>query len=708
MSTTLVPTEAVCRGLGFQTEWRPGTPVPISDAAQAQANQFTGVKSNVDSQGFWAGIFQDLLATIGGALLEIMARVTDLAGHLLNGVIFYTVVNVKNNYGNLAPLLSTWKVIRDLANMSFIFILVYAGIMTILGKGSGNQKLITNVIVAAVLMNFSLFFTRVIIDISNLFALTFYDAIAPGAAAAGFLGPGLSTAFAKYLGIGTLYQLSKSSLVSWDGILAIGVMGSALLLVAAFSFAAVAILFIIRYVALILVMIFSPIMFLGYILPGKNQLSEYRQQWWDTLTGQAFFAPIYFLITWVALRVMDGVSIAMGLNSDVNAALSGIAIGNQRDQGALTMFINFAIVIVLMIAALVTAKSSASKGAKGMGEITKWATGKAGGAVFGGVGVLGRGTLGRAGQALGESEWLKEKAAKGGVLASFAARQGLNTGRKIGSATFDARNAPGLSGQLKTAGAGNAGGKGGFADYRKKKAEEEEKFAKSLAPSERAIAEAEAAVKNAESAEDKAAAQKRLSDLKGFGEKDVAKAQKDLDKEKESKIGENEAVVAEKELKAKMEEVEKEREKLEDKLIKAKKADNMEEYRRLAGELTALKDTERELESSQKKVARNAKEARSAIEKEFAERKSKIEKVDGAADLRKKAFANSLEYGMWAQIRGYNYAAAAKIRGGKKTAKDLIDEALKETGEKKEEEKKEESGGEKKEGDGGGEEKKTT
>ena len=68
--------------------------------------------------------------------------------------------------------------LSDLANICFIFLLVYAGIRLILGVGKFNAKsMIVNVILMAVLINFSLFFTKIIIDAGNITARIFYNAI---------------------------------------------------------------------------------------------------------------------------------------------------------------------------------------------------------------------------------------------------------------------------------------------------------------------------------------------------------------------------------------------------------------------------------------------------------------------------------------------------------------------------------------------------
>jgi hypothetical protein len=630
-------------------------------------------------------------AFVVGMILKFVALLTGISAILLNGVVYYTVVKVSDNYANLAPLNEVWRVIRDVANMAFIFVLLYAAIQTIIGSGRNIKGLIVNIVVVGVLMNFSLFFTKVIIDISNVLALTFYDAITPGSLnAAGTLSldgvldqAGLATAFTKHLSLQSLYKIAGA--LDTGGIITVGIMGSIMLLIAAFVFFAIAIMFVIRYVILILVLILSPIAFVAYVLPDVDQLKKYKNQWWDALINQAFFAPIYFMMTWISLKILGGVMTAFGGTGTVSAdALRGLSMGETGPDvtaGAFLMFINFTIVIVLLIASLTTAKDMANKAGGGINKLTGWAMGAAGGATIGMAGRLGRNTVGRAGMMIGESEKLKAAAAQGGAKGFFA-RQTLTAGRKTGGASFDLR-ASGIGSQLD---AGKAAGKGGFVDYRKKKAEDEEKFSKSLGASEDSIARAERAVKSASTDEERRIAQTKLYGLKGFGDKEVKEQKAQLDEEKKAAINDSADVVVEQGILEEIKET-------EENLIAAKESDNMEEYEKMAAKLVGLNE-------DKKRISKTAQKTRERIEEEYEDKKKEVKKVEGAADSRKKKFAESTQNSRWAKFRGYNNEAAAKIRKGKKTAKDLIDEALKDTGEKKDEEP------EKKGGDEG--EKKTT
>ncbi|MBI2065742.1 MAG: hypothetical protein HYT68_01595 [Candidatus Zambryskibacteria bacterium] len=410
----------------------------------------TPEQEEVDSAGpgFWGGLGEALLFIPGAisiGILKIASLLTYLAGALLNLVVQYSVVDMKVNIEKAGVINLAWRTIRDVANMTFIFILLYAAIQTILGIGSDVKKLIVNVIVVAILINFSLFFTKVIIDASNVLAITFYDAIAPGALtgnAEGLFGKtGIADSLMQPLKITSIWNPSE---LRGSKLLTIGVMGTIVTLIAAFVFFAVAIMFIIRFVVLIFVLILSPLAFMGFIMP---QLAKYKNRWWEALSGQAFFAPIYFMLTWIVIIVSRGLLTSGGSMAD---ALTGTIGASGRAQAPspenLAILMNFVIMIVLLIASLIIAKEWANKAGPGVTGLTKWAMGAAGGAAFGGLGWTGRTTFGRAGATAAESTRLQEAANKQRTSAwdrtkGAAARLALYASKKARSGSFDARSA---------------------------------------------------------------------------------------------------------------------------------------------------------------------------------------------------------------------------------------------------------------------------
>ena len=466
---------------------------PLTPGSVQAINAGNSGAINSDNEGCdWFDVGCQIMSVVIPFVVEIIlkfvALLTGVAAILLNGVVYFTVVKVSENYAALDPIKEAWKVLRDISNMAFIFVLLYAAIKTILGQGGETQRLIKNIIVVAVLINFSMFFTRIVIDMGNVLALVFYDAIAPGSLSdAGTVGineilsqAGLATAFMNALNLQSLYNVGSSSLTI-PGIITVGIMGSVMLLIAAFSFFAVALMFIIRYVILILVLILSPIAFIAHALPkgqAGSVVSKYANQWQGALIGQTFFAPIYFMLTWIAIRVLSGVMKAFGGTGSVSAeAFNQIAMGNGGavvQGGAFLMFMNFAIVITLIIASLIVAKQFADSAGGGVGKLTSWATGVAGGATVGLAGRFGRSNVGAGASRLAQNENFQRWAGR-----SVVGQQLLKATNKTAKSSFDLRATRVGDATLGQVGAGQAE-KGGYEAALQKRIEKKDKFAQTL------------------------------------------------------------------------------------------------------------------------------------------------------------------------------------------------------------------------------------
>ncbi|MBX4195796.1 hypothetical protein KW796_02485 [Candidatus Parcubacteria bacterium] len=421
--------------------------VPLVTLAQgAPVGDFTHNTSGAQiaspvSGNIFGGLFDIMGMVISPLvllLLQLTGFLTMLSGVILNGVIHYTITLMAENFHNIPAIDVAWGVIRDVANMGFIFVLLFASLQMIMGEGKGvAQRLIVNIIIAAILINFSLFFTKFVIDIANLLALTFYHAIAPDAGA-DLLKSGLSNAIVEPMGITTLWKIS-GGLGNLSNFAVMGILGSIVMLITAFVFFAIAIMLVIRYVVLIFVLILSPIYFVSNVLPG---LKTYASRWREALLGQAFFAPVYFLLTWVVVVVINGLSdvykvkdFSGALGGSVQTANGVQSIAYTPDMAA--TIINFAVIIAFLIISLIIAKSVAGKSGAAFNDLTKSASNF----VFGGVvgGAL-RNTLGRGGSAAANNPNLVAAAKNKPGFTGAASRLALFASKKAASGSFDARN----------------------------------------------------------------------------------------------------------------------------------------------------------------------------------------------------------------------------------------------------------------------------
>lgn len=424
---------------------------------------------------------------ISGALAETIYYVlfvpatwiTGLSGSLMDKTLDITVVNFKDNIDKMTGINISWTLIRNLINLSFIFILLYEGFMSIFGKGETN-KVIVGIVTTAILINFSLFITRLIIDVSNTATLFFYNSIVTG-------DNSLSKMFESVVNISTfLTDQNGKSLVSLltngNKMLVNMIMGIILMLILAFVFFAISMMFIMRYVSFIILLAISPIG-VTYVIP---QIESYGKKYWTTLKNQAIWPPIYFLLTWIILTLVS----SNGFILDPTEANTFTNLIDNPTGGGVSLLINYIVVISLIIFSLTYSKTIASRDdgyfSKGLGKLTAFA----GGAVAGASGWALRTSVGRIGNSVANSDYLKEKAAKG----SFTAKQLLKTGGSASVSQFDFRNTA-VSQKISEGtgvGLGKAGdflglskrGEGGYIGVKERKIKEGNRFVEGTKKSE--------------------------------------------------------------------------------------------------------------------------------------------------------------------------------------------------------------------------------
>lgn len=469
-----------------------------------------------------------LFARIAWLIMTIMSWLLWLAGVLLNYVIKETVLTMKEGVDKMTGINIGWKVIRDVMNIGFIFLLVYEGILMIIGQSGKDKikKFIFSIVLAALLINFSLFFTKVLIDASNVVTIGLYNSMIDSSSKATVPGSdgtsdvtqrpveGLSAPFMNALSLQKLYGGNSFDNISkavggGTNMLIFFLMGAILFLILAFVFFAIAIMFIIRYITLIILLMTSPIAYMGSAIPG---MSTYSKQWWESLKGQLLFAPIYMLITMIVLKLIgsegfiktegaDWSGLVMGTTTTAVASAGSAASSNST----MSLILNFTVIVGLAIASLVVAKTSATKGSGYIKDATGKLTAFAGGAVMGGAAMLGRNSAGRLGNRFANSEKLKDfgfttdengkMVAKSGLV-GFAARSALKTSAKASKGTFDARNTSTV-GTITGSSAlglnlGKVNAKNNFKDNLEAKAKKDEDFAKMLKPSDAVVAKAKA------------------------------------------------------------------------------------------------------------------------------------------------------------------------------------------------------------------------
>ena len=180
-----------------------------------------------------------ILANMAYSILKLMSLLLYLAGAGLDYVLTHTVLDMSTNIPKMTGINIGWKLLRDLMNIAFIFLLVWEGIKMIIGQGSqdGVRKFITSIVIASILVNFSLFFTKILIDASNVVTVGFYNSIINPDQKINVSGSnsedirGLSVPFMQALGVSKVYSRETFKEVSGgkdENMLIIGIAGSIL------------------------------------------------------------------------------------------------------------------------------------------------------------------------------------------------------------------------------------------------------------------------------------------------------------------------------------------------------------------------------------------------------------------------------------------------------------------------------------------------
>ncbi|MHB8651921.1 MAG: coiled-coil domain-containing protein [Minisyncoccota bacterium] len=399
-------------------------------------------------------------------------------------------------------VLITWRIILNLTDILFIFLLLYIAVRTILGLGDWKNEA-ANVIVIALLVNFSLFFTQIVIDASNITALAFYNRISTQGATLpftnntpllnpdiiGFKARSISGYFVdsvqpqKLSGIINAHDWAKGYKVNpGSGEEPAGVGGLFFVFLAtavvagflAYALFEASFLMLGRVISFWFLMIFSPLAFIGYALPAAKKITG---PWIERVTNQALIAPVFLMFLYIIAFMVKSKAFSMtagGTNENITSLLLIMALKTSVLVG------------VLLLAVKVTKSLSDEFGNQVRGALVKTAQTK-GALALGATGFLGRNTVGRSMNAYLQKKdstgTTREQRMQNAAANSRFARLGLNLSRKTASGSYDARNIRGANKVFEKMGVKDTwkGAEGeGFRGAQEKNAEKQEKVLKSL------------------------------------------------------------------------------------------------------------------------------------------------------------------------------------------------------------------------------------
>lgn len=411
------------------------------------------------SSGWFGEAINRVVVWIVLGILSLFGWLVGITGVLLNFAISYLVIGMggmilESGFG--VAIADLWKLIRDLVNLAFIFALLYLGIETIIqGSTSKVKSALASIIISMLLVNFSLYFAKAVIDVGNFTAYTIYEQAATQPNSPGYVTEesiGLSGVFVHRVGASSLLTsgansiqqkiLDQSVQQGAIGFLIVYAIGASIFLfILAIAFAYGAYILIVRFTTLILVMIFAPVAFLPTTIPA---LAKLQKRWVDTLVTQSFVAPVYLFGLYLTLLVL------MRAPWQTEAGLAALFTGGADFTAGFQALLFYVIAIIMLMATTAAAKSLSASGAD-ISKVLVKAAGKGIAGTASTAGFFGRNVGGRFARQFAESEKWKDRASAGG-LKGFAARRVLNTSNAAYKGSWDLRGVKAVGAAAKATG----------------------------------------------------------------------------------------------------------------------------------------------------------------------------------------------------------------------------------------------------------------
>lgn len=254
--------------------------------------------------------------------LWIFNLIVDIFSKLVNELLVWSLrtfilLTGYNDFLNNEFVNSGWATLRDIANLFFVVILLIIAFATVLNISSYEyQQLLPKFVLAIFLVNFSRTIVGLMIDASQVVMVTFASAFYQSAAGN----------FVRLLRIDQWLQVksvvssaitSAGGATTGDVVTSIGnAIGAvdivsnfvALLFTMAVSTFALGVgltlvaIIVYRIVALWLLIIFSPLAFLAWVLPSTR---SYFSQWMGYLVKQLVVGPLLVFVVWLALSTVQ-------------------------------------------------------------------------------------------------------------------------------------------------------------------------------------------------------------------------------------------------------------------------------------------------------------------------------------------------------------------------------------------------------------------
>ncbi len=254
-------------------------------ARAEQILQITGNEANEGQQTYTqnnSGALAALINQIIGTLIGFIQELIYAIFFYLIAPLIQAMLSIRVYTDTFAAVIYPgWEVIRNICNIFFIVALIVIALATLFRVESYQfRHLIVQLILAALLVNFSLVIAQAILGLADTIQAQFLPSNVE-----------VIRSLAKDLMVNTyrdVYLNNPFSDASFSGIVK-PLFFLALALGSFAVFCAIGVFLVIRVVALWLLLLVSPAAYAAGALPATSSL---RKQWWDNFLKYAFFTPI--------------------------------------------------------------------------------------------------------------------------------------------------------------------------------------------------------------------------------------------------------------------------------------------------------------------------------------------------------------------------------------------------------------------------------
>ena len=397
-----------------------------------------------------------------------VAMVARLLGGLFDFFLSYSLDDASYRAGFAVR---GWEIVRDISNIFFILILVWTGLSAVFTGDGSMKKVVPALILNALIINFSLFGTRVIIDVTNIGARVFYNTMDvcngkcvdenphDGQVDNPRMGPGNSkplsekivSAFNPQKIFSKQILDSAQSTKSFDQnraamsdnqiagyFIIVSIIAAFILFGIAKMFWKTAFFFLGRVIGLYMGMIFAPFAFLSKDIPLFNKFAKKLAwgEWVSNIVNYALLAPIFVFFLYIIYAFLDSDFITVYLSTASTDFVTTV----------IYIAIPMLIVYLMIDKGVSIASSYAGDIGKKVQDFAQKATGAIGGAALG----VASGGIAFAGTRLADRfkldetqrARLMEERSRGGIEGRIASmRLGLNDKAQTGSFDFRKTNA---------------------------------------------------------------------------------------------------------------------------------------------------------------------------------------------------------------------------------------------------------------------------